>query len=181
LAAQTVQSTTFGNSTATGSTTYTGYTTHGSNKLRIYSVATGYDSSYWLSTLQNANKCGFNIEYIDADVGHPETIVTYADGSVSSFNITGELESGSITNITDAVEVDIGTTVTSIGIDAFSYCSALTSVTIPDSVTAIDSAAFGYCHNLNNIIIPSNCVLSPSTFKDCSSMSTITFENRTMA
>ena len=65
LTAQTVGPTTFGSTTGTSKTTYTGYSTRGSNKLRIYSNATGYDSSYWLDPLQNASKCGFSIEYID--------------------------------------------------------------------------------------------------------------------
>ena len=40
-----------------------------------------------------------------------------------------------------------GTTysVTTIGNYAFSYCSGLTSITIPNSVTSISSSAFSYC------------------------------------
>jgi len=65
LTAQTVGAATFGNSTTIGTATYVGYSTRGSNKLRIYSAATGYDTGYWLDPLQNADKCGFNVEYID--------------------------------------------------------------------------------------------------------------------
>ena len=71
--------------------------------------------------------------------------------------------------------------VTNIGVSALEGCSSLTSVTIPNSVTKIDVAAFAYCHNLNNIVIPSDCILNTDAFRNCSSMSTITFENRTMA
>lgn len=65
LAAQAVGAVTFGNAAGTGYNAYAGYSTRGSNKLRIYSTATGYDTSYWLDPLQNADKCGFSIEYID--------------------------------------------------------------------------------------------------------------------
>ena len=37
-------------------------------------------------------------------------------------------------------------TVSSIGYDAFGFCSGLTSVTIPNSVTSIGKGAFAYCN-----------------------------------
>ena len=47
-----------------------------------------------------------------------------------------------------------GYSVTSIGPYAFSGCSGLTSVTIPDSVTSIGHSAFSGCSGLVEIIIP---------------------------
>ena len=38
--------------------------------------------------------------------------------------------------------------------NAFSYCSSLASVTIPDSITSIQSYAFSHCSSLTNVTIP---------------------------
>ena len=68
LTAQTVYSTTFGNTASNNSSNgYTGYATHGNNILCTYAAATGYDDGYWYDPLQNTTKCGFNIQYIDPE------------------------------------------------------------------------------------------------------------------
>ncbi len=46
--------------------------------------------------------------------------------------------------------------VTSIGNSAFSCCSGLTSITIPNSVTSIGSSAFSECYGLTSLTIPSS-------------------------
>ena len=53
--------------------------------------------------------------------------------------------------------------VTSIGTNAFSYCSGLTSVTIGNSVTSIGDYAFLFCSGLTSVTIP-NSVTSIGEF-----------------
>ncbi len=68
--------------------------------------------------------------------------------------------------------------VTSIGGSAFSGCSSLTSIEIPNSVTSIGGNAFYCCHSLTSIIIP-NSVTSiwDSAFDGCSKLTRITLPN----
>ena len=53
-------------------------------------------------------------------------------------------------------EVVIPNSVTSIGGGVFFECTSLISIFIPDSVTSIGNGAFSYCETLINIVIPTN-------------------------
>ena len=59
---------------------------------------------------------------------------------------------GKAENLTIPDQLD-GHPVAAIGNSAFSFCSSLTSVSIPDSVTAIGANPFIYCKNLTKIVV----------------------------
>ncbi len=65
--------------------------------------------------------------------------------------------------------------VTSIGASAFSSCSGLTSITIPEGVTSIGGHAFQYCSGLTSITIPKSVTsIGYSAFFGCSGLTSIT-------
>ena len=113
--------------------------------------------------------------YYNITSGSDKTVeVTYQDGFDSN-NYTG------LTSITIPSSVTYyGTTysVTSIGNSAFSGCTSLTSITIPNSVTSIGSSAFFGCTGLTSITIPNSVTsIGDGTFWRCSSLTSITIPN----
>ena len=61
---------------------------------------------------------------------------------------------------------------------AFSHCSSLTSITIPNSVTSIGSSAFSHCSSLTSITIPNSVTsIGYGAFSSCSSLTSITIPN----
>ncbi len=59
-------------------------------------------------------------------------------------------------NCTRLTSITIPNSVTSIGDSAFYRCTSLTSITIPDSVTSIGYRAFMYCDSLARIVVDKN-------------------------
>ena len=74
--------------------------------------------------------------------------------------------------------ITIPNSVTSIGNDAFLACIALTSVTIGNSVTSIGNSTFGNCSSLTSIVIPNSVTnIGSSAFAACSALTSIVIPN----
>jgi hypothetical protein len=87
-----------------------------------------------------------------------------------------------IVNIPEKVEYE-GTeySVTSIRENAFSNCSSLTSITIPNSVTSIRENAFHNCSSLTSITIPNSVTsIGDYAFDGCNSLISVTIPNSIM-
>ena len=68
--------------------------------------------------------------------------------------------------------------VTSIGSSAFSSCSGLTSIEIPNSVTRIGEYAFSGCSGLTSVTIGNSVTsIGGSAFRECSGLTTVTIPN----
>ncbi len=66
------------------------------------------------------------------------------------------------------------TTATKISSYAFSNCSSLTSITIPDSITSIGDGAFSNCTSLTSVVIGDNVTsIGDGAFSNCSSLTSV--------
>lgn len=63
-----------------------------------------------------------------------------------------------------------------IGKEAFYYCTAITSITLPETVAVIEDWAFAGCENLESIVIPAGVKsIGKGAFNGCSSLKSVTF------
>ncbi|MFW5779918.1 MAG: leucine-rich repeat domain-containing protein, partial [Bacillota bacterium] len=68
--------------------------------------------------------------------------------------------------------------VTSIGNNAFSHCTKLTEISIPDSVTSIGHSAFSYCTELSYVSMENSIIsIGYNAFSNCTSLTDITISN----
>ena len=102
------------------------------------------------------------------------TIITYQDGSVSSYSIIGEITYNSIANKSNIIFAEIGSDVSSLGNSAFSGCSKISTIIVPDYVEIIGPYAFSGCNNLTNVVISNGVkTIGQNAFDSCSSLSSI--------
>ena len=97
--------------------------------------------------------------------------VTYNGAEYSVTSIGGS----AFSHCSSLNSVTIPNSVISIGYDAFSYCSSLTSITIPNSVTLIDDEAFASCSSLASVAIGNSVTeIGGTAFSNCSSLTSVT-------
>ena len=99
------------------------------------------------------------------------TSIVIKEGTIS-------ISSYAFSGCSGLINITIPDSVTSIGYRAFEKCSGLTSITIPDSVTSIGGSAFEDCSGLTSITIPDSVTsIGYYAFYDCTGLTSIIIPN----
>ena len=128
---------------------------------------------YNLNSEKNQAEVTTNPNKYTGDVKIPEK-VPYND---SEYNVTS-IGNQAFSGCSGLTSVTIPISVTSIGSDAFRDCSGLTSVTIPNSVKSVGEWAFSGCSGLTSITIPNNLTsIEWGAFYWCTGLTSVTIPN----
>ena len=164
-----------------------------------YELENNYHNSVWYSGLQEIRLPSdldvipygyFGGSHIQS-INLPSSLRAIEDGAFASTPLTGITIPEGVTRIGDSYNSFIGAfstctgltsvslpnTLTFIGNGTFTKCTGLTEITIPNGVTTIGCDAFGYCSGLTGITIPSSVTfIDLNAFRYCDGLTHITFE-----
>ena len=123
------------------------------------------------SSLPVINNLRYADTYLVEAVDRTRSTYTIKDG-------TRWIGNSAFSGCSGLTSVTIPNSVTSIGSSAFYGCSSLTSVTIPNSVTSIGSYAFCNCSGLTSVTIPNSVTsIGIYAFYNCSGLTSVTIPN----
>ncbi len=114
---------------------------------------------------------------LTAGAQEPDDVPEYTHGVLTYHNWGDHIVIIKCDAQAESVEIPTeldGLPVTAIGNRAFSSCTALTSVILPDSLTSIGDHAFSRCSGLASITIPEGVTdIGTSAFLSCSSLTSV--------
>ncbi len=132
---------------------------------------------YYCTSLQG------NLSLVDADVasnaftGTKMSVYAFTTNNDGTLTLTKCF--GSPVNATIAANV-AGRKVTVIGKEAFSYCTRLETISLPETLTTIEANAFYYCSKLQGIAIPEGVTaIGSNAFRYCTAMTTLSIPTTT--
>ena len=151
--------------------------TIGASITNIGNSAFGFCTSLMTITVATSNSAYSSIDGVLLNKSQT-TLILCPEGKTGTYT-----SPDSVTNIMDwafsfcsaLTSITISDSVTSIGYGAFSYCTSLSDVTIGNSVASIGIKAFMWCTSLTNVMIGKNVTsIGHSAFWYCESLTNVT-------
>ena len=148
-----------------------------SNKAYAYDIAVENEG---VTIYYNYSKDGTEL-IVTYNINNLYSGIVVIPEEVTYMNRTRKVTSignGAFSYCSGLTSVTIPNSVTTIGSQAFQVCSSLTYVTIPNSVTSIGNSAFSYCSGLTSVTIPNSVTtIGSNAFRGCSGLTSVTIPN----
>ncbi|MBN2788218.1 MAG: leucine-rich repeat protein [Paludibacteraceae bacterium] len=148
-------------------------------KIKAIASYTGQDGPYDdVSTIYNANTIPQRAFYNAKTYSGNTTLTSVSFSESLNGNFIPELviDAEAFSNCTALTTLTVPSAVvyTSIGASAFSGCVSLDSISVPETVASIGAAAFAGCTNLKAITLPASIsFIGNSTFSDCINLKSV--------
>ena len=137
---------------------------------------TDANGTVWSFTTSGSNATlynGYNTPCISGTIPSDLIIPSKVYISETDYNVTS-IGENAFSGCSSLTSINIPDGVTSIGGYAFYGCSSLTSITLPDGVTSIGNSAFFGCSSLTSITLPDGVTsINSYAFYNCSNLSSI--------
>ncbi len=130
------------------------------------------NTEIWYTTsngerIELSNYDVFGAGYLSNTYINGKGVITF-EGAVTTIG------QGAFTSCSTLTSIQIPETVTSIGLAAFGGCSGLTGIEIPKAVKSIGESAFQWCIGLTSLRIPESVAsIGANAFCDCSSLKSV--------
>ena len=145
-----------------------------------YSCETAYEAADYWKEFKDIVEMPAIIDFADANVKVlcVANWDTDGDGELSEIEAAAVTDLGQVftgnTQISSFEELEFFTGLTTIGTNAFSRCTNLSIVTMPNSVTSIGYNAFGSCNKITSIVIPNSVTTIEKNAFLCSGLTSVT-------
>lgn len=166
------------------------YLCSGTSKYEKEYYEVSYDSgTTWERVVPEETRRGNLIETMSEDCGFVDGTkfsALYSDGTSYSAQCDGNTSiGGSVTrahstSFTAMTSAATGPCVTSVGENAFSGCTSLSSVTLDANTTGIANHAFDECRNLKNINLDNVTHIDYSAFMHCENLESVSLPRARM-
>ena len=124
------------------------------------------------------NSTDARVKFVDENYREEKIVIPHKIKFDENVFLVTEIDSYAFSGCSGLTSIEIPNSVTSIGDGAFSGCSGLTSIEIPNSVTSIGYRAFKNCSGLTSIEIPNSVTsIGNGAFSGCSGLTSIEIPN----
>ena len=163
----------------------TSYSATSPDSLVIPSTVTYNGTTYSVTKIYSS---AFNQSALLSAIVIPNSVTTIGDFAFwDSPNLTSVIMGDSVSNMGKNVfnkcislrHVTLSNALTYIAESTFDRCSSLVNITIPPSIKEIKARVFNDCSSLDSIILPNVEVIGVEAFKNCTSLSYISYSDST--